>query len=49
MSVIFGASVPSFATSCQRVWMPRWNPILPLFSTVAVGLVAAAKNFRMTA
>lgn len=25
MSVSGGALVPSFATSCQRVWVPRWN------------------------
>jgi DNA modification methylase len=27
MSVSVGAPVPSFVTSCQRVWVPRWNPV----------------------
>ena len=43
------APVPSFATSCQRVCVPRWKPIQLLFSTEAVGLVAVIKNFLVTA
>lgn len=27
MSFSVGAPVPSLATSCQRVWVPRWKPI----------------------
>ncbi|WP_206677634.1 hypothetical protein, partial [Tabrizicola fusiformis] len=27
MSDSVGAPVPSLATSCQRVWVPRWNPM----------------------
>lgn len=27
MSVSVGAPVPSFATSCQRVWVPHWKPM----------------------
>ena len=49
MSVNVGAPVPSFATSCQRVCVPRWKPIQLLFSTEAVGLVAVIKNFLVTA
>ena len=35
MSVRVGAPVPSFATSCQRVCVPRWKPMPMQFTTAA--------------
>ena len=46
MSVNVGAAVPSFATNCQRVCVPRWKPMQLLFSTEAESLVVATKDFR---
>jgi len=41
MSVSVGLPDSSFATICQRVWVPRWKPIR--FTAVArVSLVASA-------
>jgi len=43
MSVNVGAPVPSFATNCQRVWVPRWKPIpMQLMAVASVSLVAWA-------
>jgi hypothetical protein len=43
MSISFGASVPSFATIYQRVWVPRWKPMPMQFTTAAsVRVVASA-------
>ena len=43
MSVKVGAPVPSFATSCQRMWVPRWKPMPMQLTTVArVSVVASA-------
>lgn len=43
MSVSVGAPVPSFATSCQRVWVPRWKPMpMQLMAVASVKVVASA-------
>ena len=43
MSVSVGAPVPSFATSCQRVWVPRWKPMpMQLMAAASVRVVASA-------
>jgi hypothetical protein len=43
MSVSVGAPVPSFATSCQRVWVPRWKPMpMPVMTVASVRVVASA-------
>ena len=43
MSVSVGAPVPSFATSCQRVWVPRWNPMpMQLMAVPSVSVLASA-------
>jgi hypothetical protein len=43
MSVKLGTPVPSFATSCQRVWLPRWKPMpFQLKAAATVSVVASA-------
>jgi hypothetical protein len=43
MSISVGAPVPSFATSCQRVWMPRWKPMpMQLMAVASASLAAGA-------
>jgi hypothetical protein len=43
MSVRVWAPVPSFATSCQRVWVPRWKPMpMQLMAAASVRVVASA-------
>ena len=43
MSVRVGAPVPSFATSCQREWVPRWKPMpMQLMAAASVSVVASA-------
>jgi hypothetical protein len=43
MSVNVGAPVPSFATSCQRVWVPRWKPMpMQLMAVASVSVVTSA-------
>jgi hypothetical protein len=43
MSISVGAPVPSFETSCQRVWVPRWKPMpMQLMTVASVSVVASA-------
>jgi hypothetical protein len=43
MSVSVGAPVPSFATSCQRVCVPRWKPMpMQLMDAASARVVASA-------
>lgn len=43
MSVRVGAPVPSLATSCQRVWVPRWNAMpMQLMAAASIRVVASA-------
>jgi negative regulator of sigma E activity len=43
MSANVGAPVPSFATSCQRVCVPRWKPMpMQLMAAASASVVASA-------
>ena len=43
MSVNVGAPVPSFVTSCQRMWLPRWKPMpMQLIAVASVCVVTSA-------
>lgn len=43
MSVNVGAPVPSFVTSCHRVWVPSRKPMpIQLMAVASVSLVASA-------
>jgi len=44
MSVSVGAPVASFATSCQRVCVPRWKPMPMQISTAVIGIVAVSER-----
>jgi hypothetical protein len=43
-SVGFGAPEPSFSSSCQLVWAPRWKP-MPMHMTKAESVKVVPRSF----